>query len=476
MPYLSINPHTGEKVFSAVDFTESEISAKLKLSKQCFSIWKDSSFEQRRDLISKVAVLLEENVERYAGLITKEMGKLKSEAMAEVLKCVSGCRYYVENAELFLSDQKVDSGGDRVLITCQPLGSVLAVMPWNFPFWQVMRCASAAIMAGNCVLLKHASNVGLCAQALEQLFIDAGAREGLFVNLLISSSQVAGVIKDTAVCAVALTGSEAAGRSVAAAAGAAIKRSVLELGGSDPFIVLADADLEIAVINAVKSRFMNAGQSCIAAKRFIIEESVAEQFVQLFKEKVAELVGGDPEAGTALLAPMARIDLCRELHEQVKQALENGAELVIGCEYSAERGCFYPASILDRVSSGMRVYHEEVFGPVASIIRVKDEVEAIAIANSSRFGLGGSVWTRDVEKGEQIARALECGSAFVNSMVKSDPKIPFGGIKESGYGRELSAYGIKEFVNIKTLSITNATSTSSPAGKNSKLCRAINQR
>lgn len=460
MAYLSINPHTGEQVFSADNLTQSEVFEKLKLSKERFSVWKESSFEQRRDLISNVAALLEENVESYAGLITKEMGKLKSEAMAEVLKSASGCRYYADNAESFLGDQLVDSNSDRVLITCQPLGSVLAVMPWNFPFWQVLRCASAAIMAGNCVLLKHASNVGLCAQALEQLFLDAGAENGVFINLLISSSQVADVISDSAVCSVALTGSEAAGRSVAAAAGKAIKRSVLELGGSDPFIVLADADLEMAVTNAVKSRFMNAGQSCIAAKRFLIEDSVADRFIQLFKEKVEKLVVGDPLDGITTLAPMARKDLCIELYEQVSQALENGAELVAGCEYSAESGCFYPASILDRVSSGMRVYTEEVFGPVASIIRVKSAEEAVAVANSSRFGLGGSVWTKDVIKGENIARALECGSAFVNSMVKSDPKTPFGGVKESGYGRELSSYGIKEFVNIKTLSIKNEISTS----------------
>lgn len=476
MAYLSINPHTGEQVFSADNLTESEISEKLNLSRQCFSTWKESSFEQRRELIYKVAALLEENVESYAGLITKEMGKLKSEAMAEVLKSASGCRYYADNAELFLSDQLVDSSGERVLIICQPLGSVLAVMPWNFPFWQVIRCASAAIMAGNCVLLKHASNVGLCAQAIEQLFLDAGAEEGVFINLLISSSQVVDVISDSAVCSVALTGSEAAGRSVAAAAGRAIKRSVLELGGSDPFIVLADADLEVAVINAVNSRFMNAGQSCIAAKRFLIEESVADKFIQLFKEKVKGLVVGDPLDGVTTLSPMARKDLCMELHEQVNQALENGAELVAGCEYSAENGCFYPASILDRVGPGMRVYNEEVFGPVASVIRVKDEEEAVVVANSSRFGLGGSVWTRDIKKGEDIARALECGSAFVNSMVKSDPKTPFGGVKESGYGRELSAYGIKEFVNIKTLSIKNETSATSSGEKSGELYRAIRQR
>ncbi len=476
MAYLSINPHTCEQVFSADDLTQSEIAEKLKLSKESFSVWKGSSFEQRRELISNVATLLEENVETYAGIITKEMGKLKSEAVAEVLKSASGCRYYADNAESFLSDQLVDSDGDRVLITCQPLGSVLAVMPWNFPFWQVLRCASAAIMAGNCVLLKHASNVGMCAEALEQLFLDAGAKSGIFINLLIPSSQVAAVISDSAVCAVALTGSEAAGRSVASAAGQAIKRSVLELGGSDPFIVLADADLELAVNNAVVSRFMNAGQSCIAAKRFLIDDSVADRFIQLFKEKVEELVVGDPLDGETTLAPMARKDLCMELHEQVSQALENGAELVTGCDYSAENGCLYPASILDRVTPEMRVYNEEVFGPVASIIRVKSAEEAVAVANSSRFGLGGSVWTKDVSKGEDIARALECGSAFVNSMVKSDPKTPFGGVKESGYGRELSSYGIKEFVNIKTLSIKDDASTSASSEKSGELYRAIRQR
>lgn len=474
MSYISINPYNGKQVFSAELLTSEQIESKLMLSSQAFAQWKNSPFNERAELIYRVADLLEQNADDYAQLIVQEMGKLKCEAIAEILKCATGCRYYAENAEIFLSDKLVDASGNRTIIANQPLGTVLAVMPWNFPFWQVIRCASAAIMAGNCMVLKHASNVGGCAQALEQLFIDAGAMEGVFINLFISSGQVAEVIANPVVSAVALTGSEAAGRSVASLAGQAIKPSVLELGGSDPFIVLDDADLEFAAEHALTSRFMNAGQSCIAAKRFVILESVADKFVQLFKAKVEQLQVGDPELESTNLAPMAREDLCQELHEQVQDALDKGGKPVAGCEYSG--GCCYPASVIDNVTPQMKIYSEEVFGPVATIIRVKDEEEAVAVANSSRFGLGGSVWTTDSDRGERIARSLECGSAFVNSIVKSDPKAPFGGVKESGYGRELSEYGIKEFVNIKTLSVCYQSGYDVKEQKEGKFYRAVRQR
>ena len=475
MSYISINPFNGEQVFSAELLSSEQIKEKLAQSSRAFAQWKGSLFRERAELIYRVADLLEQNANEYAKLITQEMGKLKCEAVAEILKCATGCRYYAENAEIFLSDKLIDACGSRTIVACQPLGTVLAVMPWNFPFWQVIRCASAAIMSGNCVVLKHASNVGECAQALEQLFIDAGAIDGLFLNLFISSGQVAEVIANPVISAVALTGSEAAGRSVASLAGQAIKPSVLELGGSDPFIVLDDADLEFTAEHALTSRFMNAGQSCIAAKRFIVLEHIADKFVQIFKEKVQQLQVGNPAQESTNLAPMARKDLCEELQLQVQDALNNGAVAVVGCEYSGDN-CSYPASIIDNVNPQMKIYDEEVFGPVASIIRVKDEAEAISVANSSRFGLGGSVWTADSDRGERIARKLECGSAFVNSIVKSDPKAPFGGVKESGYGRELSEYGIKEFVNIKTLSVNYQSGYDSKEQKDGKLFRAVTQR
>ncbi|THB72283.1 MAG: NAD-dependent succinate-semialdehyde dehydrogenase [Gammaproteobacteria bacterium] len=475
MSYLSINPYSGEQVFSAETLSSEQIKSMLAKSAEAFLCWKASLYRQRAELLFKVADLLEERADEYAAMITSEMGKLRHEAVAEVFKCAAGCRYYAENAEIFLSDKLIDACGSRTIVSIQPLGAVLAVMPWNFPFWQVIRCASAAIMAGNCVVLKHASNVGICAGALEKLFLDAGAIEGLFINLYISSSQVAEVIADPVIAAVALTGSEAAGRSVASLAGQAIKPSLLELGGSDPFIVLGDADIEFAVENALSSRYMNAGQSCIAAKRFVVVDSVADKFVELFKQKVQLLTVGDPALESTTLAPMARKDLCEELHQQVQDAVGCGATVVIGCEYYGD-SCIYPASIIDNVTEQMRVYNEEVFGPVATIIRVKDEAEAVAVANGSRFGLGGSVWTSDSDKGESIARSLECGNAFVNSIVKSDPKAPFGGIKESGYGRELSEYGIKEFVNIKTLSVSYHSGSDTEEEKDSKLYRAVEQR
>jgi succinate-semialdehyde dehydrogenase/glutarate-semialdehyde dehydrogenase len=379
------------------------------------------------------------------------MGKPIGEARAEIGKCAWVCEYYADAGPDFLADEPIESDAGRSLVAWQPLGTVLAVMPWTFPFWQVFRFAAPALVAGNTGLLKHASNVPQCALAIETIFTGAGIPDGVFRTLMIESSQVATVIGDPRVQAVTLTGSDAAGRQVAAAAGSHIKKSVLELGGSDPFIVLEDADLELAVEQAVTSRFLNTGQSCIAAKRFIVLEAIADEFVQRFREAVEGLAQGDPLDEANRLGPMARTDLRDDLHRQVEDSLAQGAVAVTGCRVPAGPGAYYPPSVLDRVGPGMRAWREELFGPVASIIRVGDEAEAVRVANATEFGLGGSVWTRDTARGERVARQLECGCAFVNGLVKSDPRLPFGGVKSSGYGRELSRLGMREFLNAKTI-------------------------
>jgi succinate-semialdehyde dehydrogenase/glutarate-semialdehyde dehydrogenase len=379
------------------------------------------------------------------------MGKLLSEARAEVAKCALACDYYAEQAPAFLADEVIASDAGKSLVAYQPLGTVLAVMPWNFPLWQVFRFLAPTLAAGNTGLLKHASNVPQCALAVERLVQEAGFPEGVFRTLLIDARDVAGVIADPRVQAVTLTGSEPAGRQVAATAGEQLKKSVLELGGSDAFVVLEDADLDLAVPQAVASRFLNAGQSCIAAKRFIVLAAVAEDFVARFKTAIEALTPGDPTAADSSLAPMARTDLREELHAQVQASVAAGATLVTGGSVMAGPGAFYAPTLLDHVGPGMAAFEEELFGPVATVIRVADEAEALAVANDSRFGLGGSVWTRDTTRGEAFARRLQAGAAFVNGMVKSDPRLPFGGIKASGYGRELSHFGLHEFVNAKTV-------------------------
>jgi succinate-semialdehyde dehydrogenase/glutarate-semialdehyde dehydrogenase len=406
---------------------------------------------ERSGLMQRAAEVLRSRSDELAALITLEMGKLLKEAKAEVEKCAWVCDYYADQAPAFLADEIIESDAGRSLIAYQPLGTVLAVMPWNFPFWQVFRFAAPTLMAGNTAVLKHASNVPRCAQAIESVFHDACFPEGAFRTLMISASQVEGVIRDPRIHAVTLTGSEPAGRKVAATAGEVLKPSVLELGGSDPFIVLEDADLELTVEQALVSRYLNCGQSCIAAKRFIVVDEIADTFIERFKTGVEALMAGNPSDPATTLAPMAREDLRNDLHKQVEESVTQGAEVVTGGYPLKRDGAYYAATIIDRVAPGQPAYSEELFGPVAIVIRASDEADAMRIANDSPFGLGGSIWTADVARGEQLARQLQSGCAFVNGMVKSDPRLPFGGIKNSGYGRELSLLGIREFVNAKTI-------------------------
>ncbi|QBQ54045.1 NAD-dependent succinate-semialdehyde dehydrogenase [Nitrosococcus wardiae] len=451
MAFESVNPATGQslKTFSAWD--KGTIEEALQQVQESRFVWATRPLSERCRLLGVVARQLRERKEDLARVITLEMGKLVTEARAEIEKCAWVCEYYAEQAPRFLADEVVESDAGRSYVALQPLGTVLAIMPWNFPFWQVFRFCAPALVAGNTALLKHASNVPQCALAIEQTLLEAGFPHGVFRTLLVTSAQAAEVIADPRVQGVTLTGSEAAGRKVAECAGQHLKKTVLELGGADPFIVLADADLEQTVPVAVQSRFVNGGQSCIAAKRFIVMEKVADEFVARFQTSLEALRPGDPLDEQTTLAPLARLDLREELHRQVKASIEQGAVAVTGCHPLAGPGAYYAPSILDRVQPGMPAFEEELFGPVAAIIRVADEVEAVALANASRYGLGGSVWSRDVPRAEALALQLQCGAAFVNGLVKSDPRLPFGGVKCSGYGRELSWHGMREFVNQKTV-------------------------
>lgn len=453
----SIDPATGKTIKEYIEHSEHEVDSKLTQAQKAFSSWRTTTFPQRADLMKKAARILQENKVEYANLMTAEMGKLPRGGIAEVEKCVWVCKYYAENAENFLSEDYISTEAGESFICYNPLGTVLAIMPWNFPFWQVFRFAAPALMAGNTVVLKHASNVSGCALAIEEIFQQAGFMKGVFHTLLIGSDKVSTVIKDKRIAAVTLTGSTPAGKAVAAAAGGALKKCVLELGGSDPYLVLEDADLPETVDLCVTSKLINSGQSCIAAKRFIVVEKVLDRFIQLILQMMKAQVMGDPRNPETTLGPMARLDLRDELHQQVQTTIEQGADCLLGGYLPDLAGAYYPATVLTNVKKGMLAYREELFGPVALIISAADQSEAIRIANDSRFGLGAAVFTKDAAKGRKIATdQLEAGCCFVNDFVKSDPRLPFGGIKESGFGRELSSCGIKEFVNIKTVQIADA--------------------
>lgn len=451
MSFEVINPATGEKITDIPSWDSSQLESALASVAKVSPLWRKTPMSERCALMQKAAGVLRTNVERYAAIITQEMGKLINESRAEVEKCATACEYYAEKGPEFLADEIIASDAGKSYVAYLPLGTVLAVMPWNFPLWQVFRFAAPALIAGNTGVLKHASNVPQCAILIEEVFKLAGFPENVFRSLMIKASQVKKVIEDPRVHAVTLTGSEPAGRQVAATAGENLKKSVLELGGSDAFIVLEDADLDLAIQNAMTSRFLNSGQSCIAAKRFIVVDAIAEDFVARFKSAVEAFHVGDPMDEATTLAPMAREDLRDELHQQVRDTLAAGAVAVTGCEPVEGIGAYYKGSVLDRVEAGMRAYHEELFGPVAIVIRARDENEALQIANDSPYGLGGSVWTQDTRRGENLALQVEAGCTFVNGMVKSDARLPFGGIKNSGYGRELSQHGIREFTNAKTI-------------------------
>ncbi len=452
MAIESINPANGKILRTYDEMSPSEVDAIVDRAHRAHLDWRETAFPDRSRLMRGAARILREGANDYARLMTEEMGKPLRDGRAEAEKCAWACDYYAEMAEEFLRPVEVATDASRSFVAFEPLGVVLAVMPWNFPFWQVLRFAAPALMAGNAGVLKHASNVMGCALAIEKIFADAGFPEGLFRSLLIGGRQVARVIENPKVMAVTLTGSTPAGKAVASKAGEMLKKTVLELGGSDPYVILGDADLEEAAELCVRSRLVNSGQSCIAAKRFIVLEKHKEPFEKRFVELMKAKKMGDPMEEDTVVGPQAREDLRDELHEQVRKSIERGARLLLGGEVPKTPGAYYPPTVLTDVRKGMPAYDEELFGPVAAIIAVKDEDEAIRVANDTVFGLGAAVFTRDVKRGEEIARKhLHAGACFVNTLVKSDPRLPFGGIKESGYGRELADFGIREFVNIKTV-------------------------
>lgn len=447
------NPATGESLATYTLHTDEEVQVAIAYADEAFKDWRRTTFKERSRLMQAAAEVLKRNKERYARTITLEMGKTLSSAEAEVEKCAWVCNYYAEHAASFLDDEMVDTDASKSMIAYQPLGVILAVMPWNYPFWQVFRFAAPALMAGNAGILKHASNVPGSALYIQEVFEEAGFPEHLFKSLLIKSDQVEGILTNPRVKAATLTGSGPAGSAVAALAGKHIKKTVLELGGSDPYLILDDADLDLAASQCAAGRLLNAGQSCIGAKRFIAVDAVYEEFLAKFKKKMADATMGDPMTSVTI-GPMAREDLRDEVHGQVEKSVAAGAELILGGSIPDGKGAYYPPTILVNVSPGMPAYEEEIFGPVASVIRAKDEADAIRIANDTEFGLGACVFSRDLERAERIAREeLHAGCCFVNAFVKSDPRLPFGGVKTSGYGRELSHFGIGEFVNIKTIYI-----------------------
>src|SRR5882672_9399216 len=451
MSLQSVNPATGEVLETFTPTSSRELEGTLATSHAAFLEWRTVPFKARAERMRQAAQTLRRRRAEYARTMALEMGKPIAQGEAEADKCAWVCEYYADSAEGFLAVQPRETDAAKSYVRFDPLGVVLAVMPWNFPFWQVFRFAAPALMAGNTAVLKHASNVPRCALSIEEVFRDAGVPRGVFATVLVGSSAVAGLIADPRIVAVTLTGSEHAGSQVAERAGHEIKKTVLELGGSDPFIVLADADVAAAARTAADARLVNSGQSCIAAKRFIVVEAVADQFLALFVEELRSRKMGDPLARDTQVGPQARVDLRDALHRQVDESIKRGARRLLGGEVPAGPGAFYPPTLLTAVDKGMPAFDEETFGPVAAVIRAKDEADAVRLANDSSFGLGASLWTRDRARAELLAARIEAGAVFVNGLVKSDPRLPFGGIKRSGYGRELSEYGIREFVNIKAV-------------------------
>jgi len=454
MTLKSVNPATGNTLQTFVEMTEDEVNAIVESVHGAFNGWRKTSFSFRAERMKEVAHLLREGKEDFGTLMTEEMGKPYKQSIAEAEKCAWVCEYYADNAEKFLANKNIATEATNSFVSYQPIGIVLAVMPWNFPFWQVFRFAAPTLMAGNPGILKHASNVQGCAQAIEDIFTAADFPDNLFKNLVIGSDKVENVIKNPLVKAVTLTGSTPAGKAVASLAGSMLKKTVLELGGSDPYVILEDADLDQAVNACVAGRMLNTGQSCIAAKRFIVVEPCRSEFTNKVAKKIQNMNMGDPLDPTVDIGPMVNVSARDELHQQVITSLDKGAVLVAGGIIPESPGSFYPPTLLVDVTPGMPAFDDELFGPVAVIIAAKDEHQALELANQTKFGLGAAVFTTDLQKGKKIAaEVLEAGCCFVNDFVKSDPRLPFGGIKESGYGRELSEFGIHEFVNIKTVVI-----------------------
>ena len=454
MNLVSINPANNKILESHKEISTENINQIINSSYNTYLEWRNKSISYRSKRMRDLAELLKQKKEKLGALMTQEMGKPIKQSIAEAEKCAWVCEYYADNAERFLSKKEISTDSKKSFISFQPIGLILAIMPWNFPFWQVFRFASPTLMAGNVGILKHASNVQGCAKQIEKLFLEAGFPEYTFSNLVIGSNKVSNVINNPLVRAITLTGSTPAGKSVASHAGSLLKKTVLELGGNDPYIILEDADLNNAVESCIAGRMLNTGQSCIAAKRFIVVKTRLDEFIDKVEQKINNMKMGDPLDSNIDIGPMVNTDARDELHQQVLMSIEKGAKLISGGKIPESDGSFYPPTLLTNVEPGMSAFDDELFGPVAVIISAKDQAHAIDLANKTNYGLGAAIFTGDIDKGEKIAiNELEAGSCFVNDFVKSDPRLPFGGIKESGYGRELSEFGILEFVNIKSVVI-----------------------
>jgi len=465
MTLQSINPATEEIIATFEEWSAEQVESAIQSAHEAFAGWSRVSFKERAAILRMTARCLRERKPHLARLATLEMGKPIVEAEAEIDKCAWVCDFYAENGEQFLTPEPRPTNASHSYVAFEPVGVVLGIMPWNFPFWQAIRFAAPTLMAGNTVLLKHASNVTQCSLAVEEIFRESGLPSGVFRSLLVPGSAVGSIIEDSRVRGVSLTGSSDTGAHVASVAGRALKKCVLELGGSDPFIVLADADLKEAASTAAKARLINSGQSCIAAKRFIVVEEVADEFERLFAEAISRFKVGDPLERETQVGPLARADLRDTLEDQVSRSVEQGAKIVIGGERPNGKGYFYAPTLLTSVRPGMPVADEETFGPVAAVLRVRDTEEAIELANSTPYGLGASLWTQDTEYPYESARRIEAGSVFINGMVASDVRLPFGGVKQSGYGRELSEFGIREFVNVQTVWIGPARGPQIPVAE-----------